>query len=282
MWRSWTDADTAAEYRVPVVGDDKYSRGVVGVLTGSAEYPGAAVLGVEGAARAGAGMVRYLGDKGAARYVLERRPEVVTAPGRVQAWLIGSGMDSSKRTGDLREQIDDALGQRLPVILDAGALDLTDSASGPTIVTPHYGELATLLSARGVAVDRAAIAAAAADWAALAAELLGVVVLLKGNTTHVALPEGGGFRIQAGPPWLGTAGSGDVLGGILGSLAASRSAEILADPGRLARVAAAAVWLHGRAGERASAGGPIVALDIAEALPATIAGLIGTPVDESP
>src|SRR3954463_15752274 len=101
----WTDADTTAEYRTPVPGDDKYSRGVVGVLTGSAQYPGAAVLGVEGAARAGAGMVRYLGDEGAARYLLQRRPEAVTAPGRVQAWLIGSGMDAAHRTEELGERI---------------------------------------------------------------------------------------------------------------------------------------------------------------------------------
>src|SRR3954449_8177614 len=104
-WRSWTAADTAREYRVPEPGDDKYSRGVLGVLTGSAQYPGAAVLGVEGAARAGAGMIRYLGDEGAARYVLQRRPEAVTAPGRVQAWLVGSGMDAAHRTEEVGERI---------------------------------------------------------------------------------------------------------------------------------------------------------------------------------
>jgi hydroxyethylthiazole kinase-like uncharacterized protein yjeF len=273
-WSRWTAADTVAEYRVPVEGDDKYSRGVVGILTGSAEYPGAAVLGVEGAARTGTGMVRYLGDAGAARFVLQRRPEAVTADGRVQAWLIGSGMDSASRTPELRARIDEALGQKLPVVLDAGALDLAGSPSGPTVLTPHHGELATLLTARGVEVDRRTIAGAPEEWAMRAADLLGCAVLLKGSTTHVALPGGGGFRVQAGPPWLATAGSGDVLGGILGALAAARSDEILADPDRIARVAAAAAFLHGRAGERASAGGPLAALDIAEALPATIAGLL--------
>ncbi|BDZ44296.1 ADP-dependent NAD(P)H-hydrate dehydratase [Naasia aerilata] len=273
-WSDWTAADTVAEYRVPVEGDDKYSRGVVGILTGSAEYPGAAVLGVEGASRTGIGMVRYLGDAGAARFVLERRPEAVTADGRVQAWLIGSGMDRSARSPELRAQIDQALGQDLPVVLDAGALDLAGSSAGPAVLTPHHGELATLLSARGVDVDRPTIAAAPEEWATRAAELLGCSVLLKGSTTHVALPGGGGYRVQAGPPWLATAGSGDVLGGILGALAASRSPEILADPDRLARVAAAAAFLHGRAGERASSGGPLAALDIAEALPATIASLL--------
>src|SRR3712207_5213317 len=153
-WAEWTAADTAGEYRIPEAGDDKYSRGVVGILTGSAQYPGAAVLGVEGAARTGAGMIRYLGDEGAARFVLQRRPEAVTAPGRVQSWVVGSGMDASKRTGELREQIDTALEQRLPVVLDAGALDLAEAASGPTVITPHHGELATLLTARGTDVDR--------------------------------------------------------------------------------------------------------------------------------
>ncbi|WP_210479151.1 ADP/ATP-dependent (S)-NAD(P)H-hydrate dehydratase [Naasia sp. SYSU D00948] len=273
-WSDWTEADTAAEYRVPEEADDKYSRGVVGILTGSAEYPGAAVLGVEGAARTGAGMIRYLGDEGAARYVLQRRPEAVTAPGRVQAWVIGSGMDAARRSEELREQIDAALAQGLPVVLDAGALDLAGAPSGPTVVTPHHGELATLLTARGTAVDRAGIAADPGGWAARAAAELGVVVLLKGHRTHIARPDGTGFRLQAGPAWLATAGSGDVLAGILGALAASRSDELRADPARIARVAAAAVWLHGRAGERASAGGPLVALDIAAAVPATIAALL--------
>src|SRR3954447_16300088 len=273
IWSS-TDADTRAEYRVPVPGDDKYSRGVVGILTGSAEYPGAAVLGVEGAARAGAGMIRYLGDEGAARYVLQRRPEAVTAPGRVQSWVVGSGMDAGKRSGELREQIDAALGQGLPVVLDAGALDLAGSADGPTLVTPHAGELAKLLGDHGVDVDRRSIETDGAAWAARAAELLGVTVLLKGYVTHVLRPDGTGFRVQAGPAWLATAGSGDVLGGILGALAAARSPEITADHDRFARIAAAGAWLHGRAGERASAGGPVTALDIAEALPATVAALL--------
>src|SRR3954451_13037032 len=104
----WTDADTAAEYRTPVPGDDKYSRGVVGVLTGSAESPGAAVLGVEGAYRTGAGMVRYLGDEGAARYVLQRRPQAVTAAeraeagagrGGVQAGVLGASLHTANRAG---------------------------------------------------------------------------------------------------------------------------------------------------------------------------------------
>lgn len=275
-WRDWTVAETAAWIRVPVAGDDKYSRGVLGVLTGSAEYPGAAVLSVEGAARTGLGMIRYLGDAAAAQLVLQRRPEIVTGAGRVQAWLVGSGMDAGRRTGHLAGQLTDALGQGLPVVLDAGALDLLDGATGPAVITPHFRELATLLSARGETVSSEDIAALPAHWARSAADQLGVVVLLKGSTTYLAAPHGEGIRVQAGPPWVATAGAGDVLGGVLGALLAAHSDRILGAPELLADLAAAAAHLHGLAGARASAGGPIVALDIAEALPGTIAELLAS------
>ncbi|MCU1438682.1 MAG: hypothetical protein JWP66_1769 [Naasia sp.] len=270
----FTDAEAATQLRRPVAEDDKYSRGVLGVLTGSAEYPGAAVLGVEGAARAGAGMVRYLGDPDAARLVLQRRPEIVTAPGRVQAWLVGSGMDAAQRTDALRDRIGAALAQRVPTVLDAGALDLAGSAAGPTVITPHAGELARLLTARGERVDRVQVSADPARWATRAAQLLGVTVLLKGAVTQIVGPAGAGLAVAAGPPWLATAGSGDVLGGILGALVAARSDEVVADPALLVPVAAAAALVHGRAGAVASGGGPLVALDIAEAVPAVIARLL--------
>ena len=275
-WRDWTVAETAAWIRVPVAGDDKYSRGVLGVLTGSAEYPGAAVLGVEGAARTGLGMIRYLGDPMAAQLVLQRRPEIVTGSGRVQAWLVGSGMDASQRTGHLAGQLTEALEQGVPVVLDAGALDLLDAATGPAVITPHFRELARLLSARGEAVSPDDIAELPAHWARSAADQLGVVVLLKGSTTYVAAPQGEGIRVTAGPPWLATAGAGDVLGGVLGALLAAHADRILEVPELLAELAAAGAHLHGLAGARASAGGPLVALDIAEALPATIAELLAT------
>ena len=275
-WREWTAAETAAWIRVPTAGDDKYSRGVLGVLTGSAEYPGAAVLGVEGAARTGLGMIRYLGDAAAAQLVLQRRPEIVTGAGRVQAWLIGSGMDASTRSGALAGQLGDALGQGLPTVLDAGALDLFAAASGPVVLTPHFRELARLLSAQGEKVSAEDIADLPAHWAGTAADRLGAVVLLKGSTTYIASPGREGIRVAAGPAWVATAGAGDVLGGVLGALVASHSDRILQSPDLLGEVAAAAAHLHGRAGDRASSGGPVVALDIAEALPATIAGLLAS------
>ena len=97
---AWTRADAAAHIRVPTDADDKYSRGVVGLRTGTPAYPGAAVLGVEGAWRAGAGMVRWVGDPDVGRLVLARRPETVLAGGRVGAWVIGSGTDAKHREPD--------------------------------------------------------------------------------------------------------------------------------------------------------------------------------------
>jgi NAD(P)H-hydrate repair Nnr-like enzyme with NAD(P)H-hydrate dehydratase domain len=85
----WGASDAARFIAAPDRDDDKYSRGVLGVITGSVHYPGASVLGVEAALRTGLGMVRYLGPERAQELVLQRRPEVVTAEGRVQAWLIG-------------------------------------------------------------------------------------------------------------------------------------------------------------------------------------------------
>src|SRR6476620_7023894 len=98
MAGSWIPEDTARALRKPTAADDKYSRGVLGIRTGSEAYPGAAVLGVEAAWRTGLGMVRYLGPDRPTGLVLARRPETVTADGRVQAWVIGSGTDASART----------------------------------------------------------------------------------------------------------------------------------------------------------------------------------------
>lgn len=279
-WQNWGAAESARWIAVPGADSDKYSRGVLGVVTGSDLYPGAAVLGVEAAARTGLGMVRYLGATGAATEVLRRRPEVVTAPGRVQAWLIGSGMDAAARPADDAHRLATALADGTPVVIDAGALDLIDRATGPVVITPHFRELAGVI-ARGAdddpdAVTADDIAADPAGWAARASDSLGVTVLLKGHTTHIAAPGGARLAVTAGPAWLATAGSGDVLGGVLGALVATHADEIAQAPAStLASLAATAAYVHGRAGELASRGGPIVALDIAEALPAAIRELLG-------
>lgn len=270
----WEAADAAAWIAVPEADDDKYSRGVLGMITGSARYPGAAVLGVEAAMRTGVGMVRYLGAERAATLVLQRRPEVVTAPGRVQAWLAGSGMDATQRTEDETRAIRSALAERVPVVLDAGALDLVAHASGPLVITPHFRELSVALGHAGSEVSADTIAAAPGEWALQAAHRLRAIVLLKGHTTHVATPSGRLVSSSTGPGWLATAGTGDVLAGILGALVATHSAAIARDADVLADLAATAAVLGGLAAQRASGGGPIAALDLAQAVPATIAELL--------
>lgn len=278
-FRQWTSRDAAHLIVRPSPGDDKYSRGVLGVVTGSVAYPGAAVLGVEAALRTGVGMVRYLGPPRAAGLVLQRRPEVVTVPGRVQAWLLGSGM-ADPSGADLPHSHDptavplvtprNALAEGLPTVLDAGCLTLAVDATGPAVITPHHRELARLLD-----VDPADIAADPSGWAARAAERLGVTVLLKGALTHVADPHGQRLVCGPGTPWLATAGTGDALGGVLGALLATHADAIAADERMLARLAATASVVHALAAERASAGGPFTVLDLAAALQATVAGLLG-------
>jgi hydroxyethylthiazole kinase-like uncharacterized protein yjeF len=273
--QAWTEADVRDWIAVPGPADDKYSRGVLGMVTGSSTYPGAAVLGTEAASRTGVGMVRYLGDERAATFVLQRRPEVVTAPGRVQAWLIGSGMDAAQRDARTAERLGRAVGEPVPVVVDAGALDLATRAAGPVIVTPHSRELARLLGLHGIQVSVDGILAEPARWAAQAAHELQLTVLLKGSTTHVVSPDGEAFCAASGTDWLAAAGTGDVLGGVLGALVATHSDAVARDGhAALARLAASAAVLHGLAARRASAGGPIVALEVAEALPATIAALL--------
>ncbi|MFC5929148.1 NAD(P)H-hydrate dehydratase [Cryobacterium melibiosiphilum] len=282
-WQEWSAAQARAWIAVPGPADDKYSRGVLGICTGSPEYPGAAVLGVQAAARTGVGMIRYVGPAAAAQLVLARRPEVVVGPGRVQAWLLGSGMNGDALDAEAAATLLSAAASGVPVVCDAGALDYARRSTGPTVITPHFRELASLLARAGTSVTPATIARAPGEWAGRAAELLGVTVLLKGSVTYIAHPAGARFTVSDSPSWLATAGAGDVLGGILGALLATHSDRLQTDAAALhagdalpalAAVAATAAWLHAEAARRASAGGPIVALDVADAVPATIAALL--------
>ncbi|GAB3804462.1 hypothetical protein GCM10028798_24760 [Humibacter antri] len=274
--KRWTLPDCEQWIDVPGADADKYSRGVLGVVTGSDEYPGAAVLGVQAASRTGVGMVRYLGDEVPARLVLQCRPETVTASGRVQAWLLGSGMDAAHRDRANTHRLHAALEQDVPVVVDAGALDLIGSATGPVVITPHYRELARVLEAHGVTASAEEVSADARAWAVRAAGATGATVLLKGHITHVAAPGGDSIDVSTGPGagWLATAGSGDVLGGILGALVATHAAAIARDGHDvLAALAATAAALHGAAAKAVTGardGGPLMALDLAEALPAVV------------
>lgn len=274
MVREWSRSDTVGFLRIPGPDDDKYSRGVVAIRTGSADYPGAAVLGVEAAWRAGAGYVRYVG--GAADAVLARRPETVAGPdiGRTRpgAWVIGSGTDAASRTAEEESALRDILTGDVPVVVDAGALDLAPGARAPLILTPHAGEFARFCERIGAEADLSG--EARATTVAAVAVRLGQTVLLKGSRTLVSAPDGEVIRLEEAPAWLATAGAGDVLAGVIGALVAANPG------GALAEAAAAAAWLHAYAARLAAGtvggapGHPIVALDVAEALPRAIADLL--------
>ncbi|WP_427008471.1 NAD(P)H-hydrate epimerase [Pseudarthrobacter sp. H2] len=259
----------------------KYSRGVLGVVAGSAAYPGAAVLACRGALAAGAGMVRYLGPPDVADLVRRWCPEIVCSTGavadaHVQAWLVGSGLDESDEQQLQRAR--DAADSGLPTIADAGALPALPEVLAPQVVlTPHAGELAALLKRLGVELDRPAVEAATLGAVRRAAGLTEATVLLKGATTLVASPYQDFYSQAEGTPWLATAGSGDVLAGVIGALLAQLGADVgrFAERGidpdaRWAAIAAMAASLHGRAGALASGGGPVTAGAIAGSIPEVI------------
>ena len=227
----------------------KYSRGVVGIRAGSAEYPGAALLSVAGAGSGLCGMVRYVGDERVSDRVRDAHPEVV-GDGRVQAWVVGSG--GGEGAG---EALKSALEDGVPVVVDADGLrHLTGPLGVPAVLTPHAGELAAMLE-----VERTEVEARPLHHVRLAAERYDAVVLLKGRRTLVARPGGPVRATTTGVSWLATAGAGDVLGGLTGALLAAGLEPFDA--------ASAAAWLHGAAATLASGGGPIVAGQVAQALP---------------
>ena len=269
--------DVAALWPVPDGAAHKYTRGVLGVVAGTPAYPGAAVLTVTAAVRAGAGMVRFTGSPGVTAVVLTARPEVVAGDGRVQAWALGPGVDPGDhpQVARARDALVRALSMAIPAVVDAGSLaGLPDLLAPWVVLTPHAGELAALLVERGEVVERSEIEAAPVRWARRAHELTGATVLLKGATT-VVVGVGGAVYSQAdGPAWLATAGAGDVLTGLLGALLAGRAADVVEEPSLAAALAAAAALVHGRAAHRAQPGGPVSALAVADALPGTVAGIL--------
>jgi hydroxyethylthiazole kinase-like uncharacterized protein yjeF len=236
-------ADVKARWPVPGPKDDKYTQGVTGVLAGSSTYPGAAVLCTGAAVAATSGMVRYAGSAGP--QVLSEWPEVIATPdaqsaGRVQAWAVGPGIGTDDTgAGALRFALD----TDLPVIVDADALtilssqpDLVTGRAAPTVLTPHAGEFKRLAGS-GPGDDRVAATRALADR-------LGATVLLKGNVTVIAEPGGPVYLNPAGQSWAATAGSGDVLSGMIGALLAAGLPA--------GEAAAAAAFVHARAANLAA------------------------------
>jgi hydroxyethylthiazole kinase-like uncharacterized protein yjeF len=273
QWQRWTDDDARMFISVPLDVDDKYSRGVLGVIAGSNQYPGAAVMACEGAMRAGVGMVRYLGPSQAEALLLTHRPEVVTQDGQVQAWVIGSGIDADqigwRRSRTIRAKLD----QKVPVVLDAGGLSFLPRQQTPLIITPHYRELASLLTASGTTVSDLQIRSEPKKWARFAADAFQATVLLKGNVSYVA-SKTRDIELPAASPWLATAGTGDVLAGIVGALVATHSREIVEQPDFLCGLAATGSLIHAKAAQIASNGGPITAMGVVSAIPKVMSDLL--------
>jgi NAD(P)H-hydrate repair Nnr-like enzyme with NAD(P)H-hydrate dehydratase domain len=204
--------------------------------------------------------------------VLAAHPEVVVGSGRVQAWAAGSGIDPADRAQQLGRVLA-ATQQGLPAVLDAGAVMVRDDLGPHVVLTPHAGEMADLLTSRGVPTTRAQVEASPLATARTAHQVTGATILLKGPSTVVVGP--GVVYAQAdGPAWLATAGAGDVLTGLLGALLAARAEQVPDNPRLVATLAALAALVHGRAATRANPGGPVTAGDVARAIPATVAALL--------
>ncbi len=259
--RSLPRGEVGRLWPVPGPQDDKYTQGVVGIAAGSAAYPGAAVLCTGAAVTATAGMVRYAGT--AKDAVLARWPEVVAVDdiaeaGRVQAWTVGPGLGTGERCiAALRYAFDAGV----PVLVDADATtvlaqhpELLDARRGPVLLTPHAGEFARL-TGDAPGDDRVgAVRAAARHFDA--------TVLLKGATTVIAAPDGAVLVNNAVGFWAATAGSGDVLSGLLGALLSSGLDPLTA--------AGIGTHVHALAAEVAAGGAPTSASGLLARLPDAI------------
>jgi ADP-dependent NAD(P)H-hydrate dehydratase / NAD(P)H-hydrate epimerase len=278
---AWRNAPALWSLPEPAVDGHKYTRGHVVVVSGPATRTGAARLAARGALRAGAGLVTVAapldaldenaaqltaimllpmdGPKGLTSILTDERKNVV---------VMGPALGLDEATIDL---VTAALASRSAVVLDAdavtsfaGAADrlasLIRERKAPVVLTPHEGEFARLF-------PDLALNSSKLERARLAAELTGATVVLKGPDTVVAAPQGAATIADNAPPQLGTAGSGDVLAGIVGGLLAQGMLPFEA--------AVAAVWLHGEAGH--SRGRGLIAEDLPEALPDVFASLANPP-----
>ena len=255
----------------------KYARGHAVVVSGPAYSTGAARLGARGALRVGAGLVTVASPRNAIKVNAAQLAAIMVreaddaraltsllADERKNAVLIGPGIGVGERT---KELVLAALAAKAAVVLDADAISsFSDDAKrlfaairsrkAPVVMTPHDGEFARLFGDIRAAskLERAREAAARS----------GAVILLKGSDTVVAAPDAIASINATTSPWLATAGSGDVLGGLVAGLLAQRMTGF--------RAASAAVWLHGSA---ARAFGPgLIAEDIPEMLPSVLRDLV--------
>jgi hydroxyethylthiazole kinase-like uncharacterized protein yjeF len=250
------DIGLAAESRLTEIGRpslptpgfeaNKYTRGKVVVVAGA--MPGATMLSALAAQRAGAGYVELLGTEGGgAPHALVRRAwdDAALADKRIGAIVIGPGLGSD---AEAWRRLQAVLATDRPLVIDADALNLLakhgldalKARTAPSILSPHAGEYARVFDTSGSALDKALAGAAAT----------GAVLVLKGACTVVAHPDGRAAIDPPAPGWLASAGTGDVLSGILGTMLAQIDDPFVA--------AQAGIWLHAEAARRA---GPLLIAD---------------------
>ena len=263
-------------FPVPKIDGHKYARGHVVVVSGDIASTGAARLSARGALRAGAGLVTLASpvnalavNASASTAVMVRAVDNVVQfaelldDKRLNACVIGPGAGLSERTRDL---VHTALSAKRHLVLDADALtsfaeapdrlfeSIKASGDRQVVLTPHEGEFPRLFSD----ISNKHPGRSKLERVRDAAERSGAVVLLKGPDTVVASPDGRAMIAANAPPWLATAGAGDVLAGII--------AGMLAQGVPAFEAASIGVWMHG---EGASEAGPgLIAEDLSEVLPA--------------
>ncbi len=249
----------AARPAPPQAAGHKYSRGVVHILAGSQQYPGAAQLTVGAAVRTGVGMVTFEGPEEVRRQVLADHPEAVhrTEKGRdglneglkkARAVVAGPGLGEDPALQQAAaDAVRWAVQRRLPCVVDASALSLVPQLRlrPEVLLTPHLGEARALAERLGDDDAGRLLPSDPVGAARLLARRIGATILLKGATTVIATPEGESILHRADTPGLATAGSGDVLSGILGTVLATQS-EHLPVP----QCAALAVRIHAEAAGR--------------------------------
>jgi ADP-dependent NAD(P)H-hydrate dehydratase / NAD(P)H-hydrate epimerase len=268
-----------AQFPVPRPDGHKYSRGHAVVLSGGLASTGAARMAARGALRAGAGLVTIASPPAAlavnAAASLAVMVRAVDGAGELAAFLSDARRNAvvlgpGGGVGQLmRELVTTALSGERAVVLDADALTsfanepqaliaaIRARAESPTVLTPHEGEFKALFESVDDVPKSGSTSGSKLVRARAAAACTGAVVLLKGSDTVVAAPDGCAAITANAPPWLATAGAGDVLAGFV--------AGLLAQHMPVFEAAAAAVWLHGEAGNRVGPG--LIAEDLPEALP---------------
>jgi hydroxyethylthiazole kinase-like uncharacterized protein yjeF len=271
-------------FPVPRADGHKYARGHAVVVSGGLSSTGAARLAARGALRAGAGLVTIaspreaLAVNAAANLAIMVRPvdgpeelAAFLADRRLNAVVLGPGGGVGEET---RGMVTTALAGERAVVLDADALTsfadtpaslvqaIVGRTGAATVLTPHEGEFSRLFKTISAVSD----SVSKLEKARTAARHTQAVVLLKGPDTVVAAPDGRAAIAENGPPWLATAGSGDVLAGMIAGLLAQGMPAFEA--------AAAAVWLHGEAANESGPG--LISEDLCETLPRVYRSLLAT------